>query len=136
MPNNQNYLKIWAFFKKKEGMTTDEFHKYWDTVHANMCLSCKGFIITTRRYVQFHFLLDHNEMAKSMGVPALDWDGSSEIYVKSWEDWQPIYHGKDYPRDFRPYVQFQPLSSLRKPLTLFVCTQRIAQTSCLNRSLS
>lgn len=40
---------------------------------------------------QFHQTPEMKEKAKSLGLTHLDFDGCSEIWVKSWEDWEKFY---------------------------------------------
>lgn len=51
--NRQPYLKITFFLIKKSGLSDQEFHSHWETVHADLTVAAKGFReIQALRYVQ------------------------------------------------------------------------------------
>lgn len=45
-------IKIVIFFKRKQGMSVDDFQKYWQTTHADIIVKLPGI----RGYVQSHVL--------------------------------------------------------------------------------
>lgn len=46
------YITATFFFKKKAGLSDEEFYRHWGTTHANLAISCKAFTVSVRRYVQ------------------------------------------------------------------------------------
>ena len=66
-------VKIVIFFKRKPGMTVDDFQKHWRTTHADIILKLPGI----KRYVQSHVL----GSAYRKGEPA--YDGVAESYFES-----------------------------------------------------
>jgi hypothetical protein len=42
------------------------------------------------------------EQAKVLGLPQLDFDGCSEIYVKTWDDWINFYNSKEFAAALGP----------------------------------
>jgi uncharacterized protein (TIGR02118 family) len=63
-------VKLVAFFKRKAGLTPEQFHQHWRTTHADLVVEQKGM----RRYVQNHTLLS----SYSRGEP--DYDGVAEAW--------------------------------------------------------
>lgn len=51
--NRQPYFKITFFLTKKAGLSDEEFHRHWETLHADLTVATKGFRdILGLRYVQ------------------------------------------------------------------------------------
>jgi uncharacterized protein (TIGR02118 family) len=63
-------VKLVAFFKRKAGLSPEEFHQHWHTTHAELVVKQKGM----RRYVQNHTLLS----TYRRGEPA--YDGVAEAW--------------------------------------------------------
>lgn len=81
-------MKLLFFFSKKEGATDEQFHRHWETVHADLTIASKDFrVFNIQRYTQIHQTADMKEKVKSTGADLLDYDGCSELWVKSWDDW-------------------------------------------------
>ena len=66
-------VKLVAFFKRKAGLTPEQFHQHWRTNHAELVVRQKGM----RRYVQNHTLLS----SYKRGEP--DYDGVAEAWFDS-----------------------------------------------------
>lgn len=66
-------IKLVAFFKRKAGLTPEQFHHHWRTTHAELVVRQKGM----RRYVQNHTLLS----SYRRGEPA--YDGVAEAWFDS-----------------------------------------------------
>ena len=68
-------------------MSIQQFHRHWETVHADLTIATKDFLVCDiKRYVQFHQTPEMKEKAKSLGLEHLDFDGCSELWVKDFED--------------------------------------------------
>lgn len=52
MAGRQPYIRIQWFLKRKEGMSSEDFHEYWEKVHADFALSLPGFKQIAKRYTQ------------------------------------------------------------------------------------
>jgi len=89
-PNYQPCVKLSFFFSKLPEISYEQFHRHWETVHADLTVATKSFADNKiQRYVQVHALPELKEKARELpGVELTDCDGCSEIYVKSWEDWE------------------------------------------------
>ncbi|MCG8588286.1 MAG: EthD family reductase [Proteobacteria bacterium] len=57
-------VKLVAFFKRRDGITPEQFQHHWRTTHAELVVKQQGL----RRYVQNHTLLS----AYAKGEPAYD----------------------------------------------------------------
>ena len=63
-------VKIAAFFKRKPGMSVEDFQSYWRTTHADIVVKLPGI----RRYVQSHTILS----GYRKGEPI--YDGMAELW--------------------------------------------------------
>jgi hypothetical protein len=87
-PNEQPYIKLSFFFNKSPDVSYEHFHKHWQSVHSDLTIGTKAFKTNQiQRYVQLHAYPELKKMATDSGLDLLDFDGCSEIYVKSFEDW-------------------------------------------------
>ncbi|KAL4889603.1 EthD domain-containing protein [Aspergillus ambiguus] len=81
----QPYIKILWFLKRKEGMSPEDFHKYWEEDHARFALNIPGFKQIAKRYSQFHPAPEFQAKADALGMQTLDFDGVAELWVESVE---------------------------------------------------
>lgn len=99
------YVKLLLFFNKKDGVSYEQFLRHWQTVHADLTVATEGFRVSNiQRYTQVrrdclksvkellklgqtHQTADRKSRVKSAGADSLDFDGCSEMWVKSWDDW-------------------------------------------------
>ncbi|KAK5128228.1 hypothetical protein LTR85_002895 [Meristemomyces frigidus] len=92
-PNYQPCIKLSFFFNKLPDVSYEQFHRHWETVHADLTIAAKDFkLCRIQRYVQFHQTPEMKEKAKSLGLSHVDFDGCSEIWVKEWDDWMAFYN--------------------------------------------
>ncbi|KAF9893247.1 hypothetical protein FE257_011677 [Aspergillus nanangensis] len=77
------YIKIQWYIKRKEGMSPEDFHKYWEEDHAEFVQNIPGFRQITKRYSQFHPAPEFQAKAAALGMPTLDFDGVAELWVES-----------------------------------------------------
>lgn len=68
-------VKMIAFFKRKPGMSVEDFQSYWRTTHADIVVKLPGI----RRYVQSHTILS----GYRKGEPV--YDGMAEIWFDDTE---------------------------------------------------
>jgi len=76
-------------------MSSEDFHEYWEKVHADFALSLPGFKQIAKRYTQFHTIPQYQEKAAILGLPILDFDGTAEMWVESVEDYAKHMNQKD-----------------------------------------
>ena len=50
--NKQPYLRLLMFFKRLPHVSEEQFHQWWQTVHADLTVSAKDFNVYILRYVQ------------------------------------------------------------------------------------
>lgn len=87
-PNYQPCVKLSFYFSKLPNVSYEQFHRHWETVHADLTVAAKDFkACKLQRYVQFHQTPEMKEKARSLGLNHLEYDGCSEIWVKEWDDW-------------------------------------------------
>lgn len=87
-PNYQPCVKLSFYFSKLPDVSDEHFHRHWETVHADLTVAAQGFkVCKIQRYVQVHQTAEWKERAKRLGLVHLDYDGCSEIWVETWDDW-------------------------------------------------
>ncbi|KAL1851998.1 hypothetical protein Daus18300_012353 [Diaporthe australafricana] len=84
------------FFKKHPNVTDDYFHAYWANNHVEPLLKLTKFGDKVRRYNQHHITPELRAQAKAMGMPMMDFDGVSEVWVDSMEDWISIVKDPEF----------------------------------------
>ncbi|OAG36111.1 hypothetical protein AYO21_09738 [Fonsecaea monophora] len=97
-PNYQPYVKLSFFFSKRPDISHEDFHRHWETVHADLAVASKAFALNIKRYTQFHALPKCKEAAKTLieGMELLEYDGCSEILVSSIEDAAAFFSSPEY----------------------------------------
>ncbi|KAL5352909.1 hypothetical protein ACLOAV_002857 [Pseudogymnoascus australis] len=97
-PNYQHYVKLTFFFKKRSDISYEDFHKHWQTVHADLAVASKAFAKYCHRYTQYHMTPECKEKARTyvQGMEFLDFDGCSEILVDSFEDGMAFFKSEEY----------------------------------------
>ena len=67
--SRQPYIRISLFLKRKEDMTPEAFHEWWETTHADFALKIPGFKQIAKRYTQvcLSFTDPRNEMRVATG---------------------------------------------------------------------
>ena len=63
-------VKLVAFFKRKPGMSVEDFQTYWRTTHADIVVKLPGI----RKYVQSHTILSGYRKGEPM------YDGTAELW--------------------------------------------------------
>ncbi|KAK3703728.1 hypothetical protein LTR37_014306 [Vermiconidia calcicola] len=102
-PNYQPCIKLSFWFRKLPEVSDEQFHRHWETVHADLTIATRDFnVCRIQRYVQFHQTPELKEKAQSLGLEHLDFDGCSEIWVKSWDDWVRFYQSEEYSKALAP----------------------------------
>jgi uncharacterized protein (TIGR02118 family) len=71
-------IKSIVFFRRKPGMTVEEFRRYWLEEHPTVVTQLPG----VRRYVQ-----SHPTMSAYDGGRQPDYDGVAEVW---WDDWESL----------------------------------------------
>lgn len=91
-PNYQPCIKLSFFFNKLPEVSYEQFHRHWETVHADLTIATKDFhACKIQRYVQFHQTPEMRTQAKQLGLQQIEFDGCSEIWVRSWDDWMAFF---------------------------------------------
>jgi uncharacterized protein (TIGR02118 family) len=79
-------VKLIAFFKRKAGLTPEQFQQHWRTNHAELVVRQKGM----RRYVQNHTL----SSGYAAGEP--DYDGVAEAWFDSTQAMKDLAPSSEY----------------------------------------
>ncbi|KXL44412.1 MAG: hypothetical protein FE78DRAFT_40837 [Acidomyces sp. 'richmondensis'] len=102
-PNYQPLIKLSFYFNKLPHVSYEQFHRHWETVHADLTIAAKDFkVCKLQRYVQFHQTPEMKEKAKSLGLNHIEFDGCSEIWVRNWDDWMAFYTSPEYAKVMQP----------------------------------
>ena len=89
-------VKLIGCLKRKPGMTSEEFHRYWKEEHAPLAKSIPEFFRYVRKYVQSHAVENPAPGFK----PAFD--GFAEIWFDSLEDVGRAFAEPRYLEIIRP----------------------------------
>lgn len=76
-------MKLFAFVKRKEGLSREEFLRYWRDVHGPLIRDTPGLGDRTVRYVQH----------AAHGNDRSGWDGVAEQEFESWDDLMAMIGG-------------------------------------------
>lgn len=76
-------MKLFAFVKRREGMTREAFLDYWHNTHGPLIRDTPGLGDRTLRYVQ-HPALPNDRSG---------WDGVAEQHFESWDDFLAMLSG-------------------------------------------
>jgi uncharacterized protein (TIGR02118 family) len=93
-------VKFIAGIRRKPGMTSEEFHRYWREVHAPLAQSIPEFFGYVRRYVQSHAL--EVPGGKFAGFDVTGFDGFAEIWFDSLADAEKAFTAPRYLEVIRP----------------------------------
>jgi hypothetical protein len=95
-PNYQPCIRLSFWFNKLPDVSYEQFHRHWETVHADLTVATKDFLVCDiKRYVQFHQTPELKEKAKSLGLEHMDYDGCSELWVKDFDDAMKFFQVHD-----------------------------------------
>ncbi|ORY06914.1 EthD domain-domain-containing protein [Clohesyomyces aquaticus] len=101
--NYQPCIKLSFFFKKLPNVDDDHFQKHYSHVHADLTVASKQFnVVRIQRYVQLYQSPEMKEKIKSFGMELLDYDACSQIWVKSWDDWEKFVTSPEYAAALMP----------------------------------
>ena len=89
-------VKLIGCLKRKPGLSSQEFHRYWREEHWPLAKSIPEFFRYVRKYVQSHAL--------EAPVPGLEatFDGFAEIWFDSVEDLRRAFAEPRYLEIIRP----------------------------------
>ena len=96
-------VKFVACVRRKEGLSTEEFHDYWRNNHGPLVASVPEFWQYVRRYVQGHTMTE-----PVPGFPPSDetaFDGIAELWFDSVEDVGQAFSHPRYLEIIRPDEQ-------------------------------
>ncbi len=86
--------------KRKEGMSREDFTRYWRDNHGPLVRSCASFTRYLTGYSQYHLSGDGNAEAE-FGV-AGTYDGIARLEFRSAEDMERAFADPDYLANVRP----------------------------------
>lgn len=92
-------VKVSVMLKRKPGMSTTEFQRYWKDVHGPLVLGVPEFLRHFRKYVQCHVIAE--AFADTPGA-ASPYDGIAEVYADSLDEVQRAFAEPRYLEVIRP----------------------------------
>jgi len=92
-------VKFIGCLKRKAGMTSEEFHRYWKEQHWPLAKSVPEFFRYVRKYVQSHTLADPAAGFSGFEAP---FDGFAELWFDSLEDVGKAFAEPRYLEIIRP----------------------------------
>ncbi|KAI1380263.1 hypothetical protein F4677DRAFT_441579 [Hypoxylon crocopeplum] len=89
-------VKMTFFIKKKDGMSYEDFHKYWSEEHSRIFLSVPIIRRNLVKYSQFHSN-SSVDLAK-FGVGVTGYDGGANMWATSIKNLLAIFTDEEYLR--------------------------------------
>jgi uncharacterized protein (TIGR02118 family) len=77
-------IKLAVLLKRKQGMSFDEFDRYWDGPHGDLVVGIPEFTRHVRRYSQSH-IIDPTYGGEGMAWKRADFDGIAEVWFDNLE---------------------------------------------------
>lgn len=93
-------IKLLVFLKRKQGMSTDDFHEYWSTRHAEIVMGVPDFMRYIRRYVQSHNIEEGLLDFPGGGHPGFD--GMVELWFDDLKSMKAAFETPGYINTIRP----------------------------------
>lgn len=90
-----------VFVRRKQGITREEFSRYWFEQHGPLVLRTPEFMRHVRKYVQYHLAPGH-AAAGSLFGDITDYDGVGEIWFDSREAMNAALNEPRYLEIMRP----------------------------------
>ncbi|KAI0899149.1 hypothetical protein F4806DRAFT_493649 [Annulohypoxylon nitens] len=99
-PNNQRLVKITFFTKKKDGLSHEEFHKYWSQEHSKVFLSNPIARRNLVKYSQFH--TNSSTDLRQFGIGMLSYDGAASMWANNLEELLQVFNAEEYLKTVVP----------------------------------
>ena len=91
-------IRITAFFKKVDTITTEEFNRYWSQEHPSIFLSIPIVRQNLTRYSQFHADAAVTSGLAAAGLPVSPYDEGAEFWAESYESAMAVFQDPEYLR--------------------------------------
>jgi len=92
-------VKVAVMLKRKPGMSTAEFHRYWKDVHGPLVLGVPEFMRHFSKYVQCHAIAE--AFSDTPGA-ASQYDGIAEVWADSIDAVKRAFAEPRYLERIRP----------------------------------
>lgn len=89
-------IKLIVTIRRKEGLSVEEFHDHWRTIHANLIKTTPVCLKYIRKYVQCHTVAEEYKLGE---VP---YDGTAELWFDSIADKDKFFQDPEYLEKIRP----------------------------------
>ncbi len=93
-------VKASVLIKRKQGMSSADFHRYWKEKHGPLALGVTDFIRHIRRYAQSHQLPP--EALRSLSRTVSQYDGIVELWADSVEELERAFDSPGYKNIIQP----------------------------------
>ncbi|KAK0209220.1 hypothetical protein DFS33DRAFT_1254824 [Desarmillaria ectypa] len=97
-------VRVALLFKRKEGLTLEEFYSHWFEGLSKMLLSSPIFMDNVLKYEQLRIDNETAAMLKTVGFePPEQWDGMALLEAESFEKIFAIFQSEEYKTIIGPY---------------------------------
>ncbi|SJL13636.1 uncharacterized protein ARMOST_17083 [Armillaria ostoyae] len=97
-------VRVALLFKRKEGLTLEEFYHQWFEGLSKMLLSSPIFVDNVLKYEQLRIDSEAAAMLKAVGFePPEQWDGMALLEAESFEKIFAIFQSEEYKTTIGPY---------------------------------
>ncbi|EKM54102.1 uncharacterized protein PHACADRAFT_96414 [Phanerochaete carnosa HHB-10118-sp] len=98
----QDRVRAVALMYPKEGVSFEEFDKYWLEEHSKVFTSIAIVKKNLTKYEQFHFNPTVNQALQTQGSPALPHAGMAIFEAESYEKLMKVFKDSEYVRVVMP----------------------------------
>ncbi|KAK0465921.1 uncharacterized protein EV420DRAFT_801392 [Desarmillaria tabescens] len=98
-------IRVVLLFKRKEGLTLDEFYQHWFEGLSKMLLASPIFTDNVLKYEQLRIDNETMAMLKTVGFepPEPEWDGMALLEAESFDKIFSIFQSEEYKTVIGPY---------------------------------
>ncbi|KAK0501019.1 hypothetical protein EDD18DRAFT_1348458 [Armillaria luteobubalina] len=102
---HKDRVRVALFFKRKEGLTLEEFYHHWFEGLSKMLLSSPIFVENVLKYEQLRIDSEAAAALKAVGFepPEQQWDGMALLEAESFEKIFAIFQSEEYMTTIGPY---------------------------------
>jgi len=95
-------VRLYSTMHKKEGMTQEEFHRYWRDVHGKLFTSLDISKKNLLKYEQVHVNTPVKGGMSAGGYTMASWDGLAVFEAESYDKILAIFSSEEYQRVVYP----------------------------------
>jgi len=104
--STEKLIRITMFFNRRKGASEEDFNKYWAVNHGALITP---WLVRSKivKYVQYHTTPEYRKIASAMAATSRrqasdQYDGISDFYVRSLDDFENAFKDPEYLEKIRP----------------------------------